>query len=48
MLGHQAFQPHAARSTEQVRSDLALFEVTQENPIGPACEQAGNIGLAHR
>jgi hypothetical protein len=35
MFEDQPFQSHAAGGTKQIRPDLALFEVAQENSIRP-------------
>src|ERR1019366_3448070 len=48
MLRHQAFQSELAGLAEQVRPDLPLLEWRHENSVGAACQQAREIGLAHR
>src|SRR6516164_8363068 len=48
MLRHQPLQPKLAGLAKQVRPDLALLKRAQEDPIGPADEQPGEIGFAHR
>ena len=47
MLRDQPFQPHQAGVAEQVRADLALLEVAQEDPVDAARQQPGEVGLAH-
>jgi hypothetical protein len=46
MLRYQAFQPELAGLPEQVLADLAMFERRDEDPIGTACQQPGEIGFA--
>ena len=41
VLGDQALQPHQAGMAKQVRTDLALLEVGQEDAVHPACHAAG-------
>ena len=48
MFRHQPLQPHQAGVAEQVRPDLALFEVGQEDAVNPPRQQPGQVGLEHR
>lgn len=46
VLRHQAFQPHAAGRTEQLRTDLALLERRHEDALHPAAEDLRQVVLA--
>jgi hypothetical protein len=39
VLGHQAFEPHAAGGIEQIRPDLALLVGRHEDPLAPAAQE---------
>jgi hypothetical protein len=48
MRGNHALQPHQAGRPEQVRADLALLEVAEEDAVDAPREQPRQTGLAHR
>jgi hypothetical protein len=41
----QVLPAHQAGVTEQVRTDLALFEIAQEDAVDAACQQTGRFAL---
>jgi hypothetical protein len=45
-LGNRAFQSELAGLPKQVRADLALFELGDENPLWPAGQQSRQAGRA--
>ena len=47
MFRHQTFKPEFAGFAKQLRADLALLEIGNENAIRAAGQQPGQIGLAH-
>jgi hypothetical protein len=47
VLGDQSFQAHQAGVSEEIRTDLALLEVRQEDAIDAPSEQSGQVSLAH-
>jgi len=47
-LSKQDLQGPRCRRPEQVRSDVALLEVIEENPARPANQEAGEVHLARR
>ena len=47
-LSKQDLQGPRGRRPEQVRSDVALLEVIEENPVRPANQEAGEVHLARR
>ena len=47
VLGDQSFQAHQAGVSEEIRTDLALLEVRQEDAIDAPGEQSGQVSLAH-
>ena len=44
---NRAFEPHQAGVPEQVRTDLALLEVGQENAVHALRQPPGKVGLSH-
>jgi hypothetical protein len=46
MLRHQTFEPHVARCAKEIRADLAALERADEDALGPARQQAFEVGLA--
>ena len=46
MLRDQAFQAEETCVPEQIRADLALFEIAQKDAIDTARQQPGKVGLA--
>ena len=46
MLRNQSLQSHQAGVAEQVRADLTLLEVAQEDAIDALSQQPGEVGLA--
>jgi hypothetical protein len=46
MLRNQALDAKLAGLSKEVRSDLALLKGTEENPLQPAGEEPGKIGLS--
>ena len=47
VLGNQSLQAQQAGVSEEIRTDLALLEVKQEDAIDAPSEQSGQISLAH-
>ena len=47
-LSKQDLQGPRGRRPEQVRSDVALLKVIEENPVRPANQEAGEVHLARR
>ena len=47
VLGNQSLQAQQAGVSEEIRTDLALLEVRQEDAIDAPSEQSGQISLAH-
>jgi hypothetical protein len=47
VLGDQSLQPHQAGMAEQIRDDLALFNVAERDPIDPPRQKPEEVGLAH-
>ena len=47
-VSRPTFQAHQAGMPEQVRADLALLEVAQEDPVHAPRQEPGQVGLAHR
>ena len=48
MFRHQTLQAKLASLPKQIRPDLSLLKGTEEDPLRPAGEEPGKIGLAHR
>src|SRR6476661_3408762 len=46
VLRHQALKPELASRAEQVRADLALLELANENPLRAPCQKPGEIVLS--
>jgi hypothetical protein len=47
VLRDHALQPHQTSVAEQVRANLALFEVAQKDAVGATRQQPGQVGLPH-
>ena len=48
MFRNQPLQPHQAGVAEQVRANLALFEIAEEDALHSACQEPGEAGFARR
>src|SRR5207245_4055208 len=46
MFRYQALKPEIAGLPEQVRADLALFELANANPLRPPCQQPRQVVLS--
>ena len=46
MFGNQPFEPELTSLAEQIRSDFALLEGCEEDPIWPPSQRPGEIGFA--
>ena len=47
-LGHQPLQPHQTGMPEQIRPDLTLLEIAQEDSVNAPRQQPRQVGLPHR
>src|SRR3981189_162847 len=45
-LRHKTLKPEIAGLPKQFRADLALFELANENPLRPPCQQARQVVLS--